>query len=132
MPPHLVHLLLVAGGGAIGAGGRHLVNQAALKILGPGFPWGTLIVNVVGSLVMGLLIGGLVKWSPGIGGQSFRLFVATGVLGGFTTFSAFSLDVAVMWQRGAVVTAFGYVAVSVLLSILAVFFGLWVMRGLEP
>jgi len=132
MPPHLIHLLLVAGGGAIGAGGRHLVNQAALRIIGPGFPWGTLIVNVVGSLAMGLLIGGLVKWLPVSGGQGFRLFVATGVLGGFTTFSAFSLDIAVMWQRGALVTAFGYVAASVLLSILAVFFGLWLMRGLEP
>jgi CrcB protein len=58
--------------------------------------------------------------------------MATGVLGGFTTFSAFSLDIALMWERGAVVTAFGYAALSVMLSILAVFFGLWVMRGLEP
>ncbi|WP_436642004.1 fluoride efflux transporter CrcB [Microbaculum sp. FT89] len=132
MPVHLAHLLIVAGGGAIGAGGRHLVNQMALKLLGPSFPWGTLIVNIVGSFAMGLLIGGLVKWMPVGGGQGIRLFLATGILGGFTTFSAFSLDVAVLWQRGATMTAFGYVAGSVLLSILAVFLGLWVMRGLEP
>ncbi len=131
MPPHILHLLIVAAGGAIGAGGRHLVGQATLKIIGPGLPWGTLIVNIVGSLAMGLLIGGLVKWSPGSAGQSLRLFLATGVLGGFTTFSAFSLDFALMWERGAAVTAFGYAALSVVLSILAVFVGLWVMRGFE-
>jgi CrcB protein len=64
--------------------------------------------------------------------QNTRLFLATGLLGGFTTFSAFSLDVAVLWQRGAILTAVGYVAVSVIASIVAVFVGLWMMRGLEP
>jgi len=132
MSASFLHLLIVAGGGAIGAGGRHLVNQMMLRLLGPSFPWGTLFVNIVGSLAMGLLIGGVVRWMPVGSAQNARLFLATGVLGGFTTFSAFSLDVAVLWQRGAVATAAGYVAVSVFASILALFFGLWVMRGLEP
>lgn len=132
MSASLMHLLIVAGGGAIGAGGRHLVNQATLRLLGPGFPWGTLTVNVVGSLAMGLFIGGLVRWIPVGGSQNVRLFLATGLLGGFTTFSAFSLDAANLWQRGAMLTALGYVVVSVGVSILALFFGLWVMRGLEP
>ena len=131
MPLQLTHLLIVAGGGAIGAGGRHLVNLVALRILGPGFPWGTFIVNVVGSLVMGLFIGALVKWGAAGSSQNLRLFLATGLLGGFTTFSAFSLDVAVLWERGATLTALGYVAASVLLSILAVFVGLWIMRGIQ-
>ncbi len=132
MPVHLTHLLIVAAGGAIGAGGRHLVNQIAMRLLGPSFPWGTFFVNILGSFAMGLLIGGLVKWMPAAGGQGPRLFLATGLLGGFTTFSAFSLDVAVLWERGATMTALAYVAASVILSILAVFFGLWIMRGLEP
>lgn len=130
MPFNLMHLLLVAAGGAIGAGGRHLVNVMALRLFGPSYPWGTLIVNVTGSFAMGLLIGGLVRWAPAEGGQAARLFLATGVLGGFTTFSAFSLDVAVLWDRGAVFAAAGYVAGSVAISILALFFGLWLMRGL--
>lgn len=132
MSASLPHLLIVAAGGAFGAGGRHLVNQAAVKLLGSAFPWGTLIVNVVGSLAMGLLIGGLVRWMPAGMGQGGRLFLATGVLGGFTTFSAFSLDIAVLWQRGALAVAAGYVVVSVVVSILAVFVGLWIMRGIEP
>jgi CrcB protein len=131
MSTSLLHLLTVAAGGAIGAGARHLVNQGTLRMLGPGFPWGTLVVNVVGSLVMGLFIGALVRWSPPAGGSGMRLFLATGVLGGFTTFSAFSLDVAVLWERGAMLTAAGYVAVSVVVSILAVFAGLWLMRGMH-
>lgn len=132
MSTSILHLVIVAGGGAVGAGSRHLVNQMTLRLLGPSFPWGTLFVNVIGSLAMGLLIGGMVRWVPVGGTQNARLFLATGLLGGFTTFSAFSLDVAVLWQRGAVAMAAGYVAVSVVASVLAVFFGLWVMRGLEP
>jgi len=132
MSPHMLHLLIVAAGGAVGAGGRHLVNLAALRIFGPGFPWATLVVNVVGSLAMGLFIGGLVKWGEAASAQSLRLFVATGVLGGFTTFSAFSLDFAALWERGSVMAAFGYVLSSVAISLLAVFAGLWIMRGFEP
>lgn len=121
------HLLLVMLGGGIGAGGRHLVSLATLKIFGPGFPVGTLTVNIVGSLIMGLFIGWLVRHG-GAGLQPLRYFVATGILGGFTTFSAFSLDVALLWERGESVLAIVYVAASVLLSLFAVFVGLWFMR----
>ncbi len=122
------HLWLVALGGAIGASLRHLAGMAALRYLGPGFPWGTLGVNIVGSLAMGALIAGLVR-ATGVG-QELRLFLATGVLGGFTTFSAFSLDVVTLYQRGALAAAVAYGASSVFLSIAALFMGLWVGRGL--
>ena len=77
---------------------RHAVNQASAAYFGVNFPWGTLFVNVVGSLAMGLLAG----WFAfrGEGGQLLRLFLATGILGGFTTFSAFSIDAALLWERG--------------------------------
>lgn len=120
------HLLLVALGGAIGASFRHLAGLGALRLLGPAFPYGTLFVNVVGSFIMGLFIAWLVKRG---GSQELRLFFATGVLGGFTTFSAFSLDVANMIERGAMMPAFGYIAASVVISILALFLGLWFGRA---
>lgn len=122
------HLLLVALGGGIGAGLRHLSATAALRIMGPNFPWGTFFVNVVGSLAMGLFIGWLVKRTGG-SSQEIRLFFATGVLGGFTTFSAFSLDAANLFERGASLMALSYVLGSVLLSISAVFVGLMVARS---
>jgi CrcB protein len=123
------HFLLVALGGGIGAGLRHLVGLWTLRAFGPGFPYGTITVNIVGSLIMGLFIGWLVRHGVG-GSPSLRYFVATGVLGGFTTFSAFSLDVALMWERGATQAAIAYVLLSVVLSIAAVFAGLFVMRQL--
>ena len=123
----MYHLLLVAIGGAIGASLRHLTNLAALRLVGPGFPWGTLTVNVVGSLVMGVFIELLARRFGG--SNELRLFVATGVLGGFTTFSAFSLDVAVLYERGALGQAFGYAAASVIVSIAALFAGLWLARS---
>lgn len=122
------HLILVALGGAIGAGGRHLVGVAALRAFGSGFPAGTLTVNILGSLVMGLFVGWMALRS-GSGGQDLRLFVATGVLGGFTTFSAFSLDVATLWERGSSSAAILYVLLSVLLSIAALFAGLAIARA---
>lgn len=128
----MIHLLLVALGGALGASLRHLSGLAMLRLAGPGYPWGTLFVNIAGSLAMGLLIGWLVKRSGAgaVSSENLRLLLATGVLGGFTTFSAFSLDVANMWQRGDVAAAFSYVFASVLLSILAVFLGLWLVRSI--
>lgn len=128
----MIHLLLVALGGALGASLRHLSGLAMLRLAGPGYPWGTLFVNIAGSLAMGLLIGWLVKRSGAgaVSSENLRLLLATGVLGGFTTFSAFSLDVANMWQRGDVSAAFSYVFASVLLSILAVFLGLWLVRSI--
>ncbi|WP_395174185.1 fluoride efflux transporter CrcB [Roseibium alexandrii] len=123
----MYHLLLVMIGGGIGAGGRHLVSMATLRLFGPGFPIGTLAVNVIGSLAMGLFIGWLVKHEAAHL-QPLRYFLATGLLGGFTTFSAFSLDTSVLWERGDTMLALIYVAGSVVLSILAVFAGLAVMR----
>lgn len=121
------HLLLVAAGGAIGAALRHLVNLGSLRLFGPGFPYGTLTVNIVGSLIMGIFVELLVLKLQGSG--NLRLFIATGLLGGFTTFSAFSLDVAVMAERGAIAMAGAYVAASVVLSISALFAGLWLVRA---
>jgi len=121
----MLHLVLIFLGGGFGAASRHLVNGAALRAIGPGFPAGTLTVNVVGSLLMGLFIGWIVK--SGASNET-RLFVATGFLGGFTTFSAFSLDVANLWERGATGPALGYVAASVILSVGAVFAGLAIAR----
>jgi len=122
----MTNVLLVALGGAIGASFRHLAGTATLRMFGPAFPWGTLFVNVFGSLLMGLFIAWLMKRG---GSNELRLFFATGVLGGFTTFSAFSLDVANMLERGAMAPAFGYIAASVIISILALFIGLWFGRA---
>ncbi|MEM9278456.1 MAG: fluoride efflux transporter CrcB [Pseudomonadota bacterium] len=124
----MTNLLLVALGGAIGASLRHLSGIAALRLMGPGFPWGTLFVNVAGSLIMGLFIAWLVK-RTGVS-NDVRLFVATGILGGFTTFSAFSLDVANLFERGEMASVAGYVLASVLLSVAAVFAGLWFGRAM--
>ena len=123
MPP----LLLVMLGGALGAGARHLFGRAALALFGPPFPWGTLGVNLLGCLLMGLLAGGLAR----VGGdESARLLLGVGVLGGFTTFSAFSLDTVLLIERGAVGLAILYVAASVLGSVGALFVGLRLTRGL--
>ena len=115
-------LLLACAGGAIGAGLRHLVNIGAVRLLGLGFPWGTVIVNVVGSFLMGLLIEALaLRYSGSI---EVRTFLATGLLGGLTTFSAFSLDFAILLERGAHGPAALYLFGSVSLAILALFAGL--------
>lgn len=120
------HLVIVAAGGAVGASLRHLTGMAALRWLGPGLPWGTLIVNVLGCFLMGVFVELLARRFDG--SAELRLFVATGLLGGYTTFSAFSLDFATLYERGALMQAFGYVATSVVLSIAALFVGLWVAR----
>ena len=118
--------LVVFLGGGLGAALRHGVNIASARWLGTSFPYGTLTVNVTGSLLMGLLAGYLAF--KGNAAQPWRLFIATGILGGYTTFSAFSLDVAVLYERGAIGLALGYVLASVILSILALFAGLWLVR----
>ena len=120
------NLLLVAVGGAIGASARHLVGVASLRMFGSGFPYGTLIVNIVGCFAMGIFIELLALRLQG--SESLRLFVATGFLGGFTTFSAFSLDFTLLWERGETALALGYVAVSVLVSLGALAAGLWLVR----
>lgn len=122
-----LHLGVVAFGGAIGSSLRHLVNLAGLRLLGPNFPWGTVFVNITGSLAMGLIAGLLAARG---GTQEWRLFLTTGVLGGFTTFSAFSLDAVTLWERGAALQAAGYVFGSVTVSIFALLAGLWLARSL--
>ncbi|MFN7101895.1 MAG: fluoride efflux transporter CrcB [Pseudorhizobium sp.] len=114
-------------GAGLGGAFRHGVNVLALRLFGSGYPSGTLTVNIVGSLVMGLLIGWFAhKADPG---QSWRLFLTTGILGGFTTFSTFSLDVAVLYERGEVVAAAIYAALSVVLAISGLFAGLYIIRN---
>ncbi|URW74785.1 fluoride efflux transporter CrcB [Sphingomonas donggukensis] len=120
------NLLFVMAGGAIGAGARHLFGRATLSTLGPAYPWGTLGVNLIGGLLMGLLVGTLARTGAN---ESARLFLGVGVLGGFTTFSAFSLDAANMLERGALVPAGLYVAASVIGSIVALFAGLALARS---
>jgi len=124
----MYHVSLVALGGAIGAACRHLANAGALRLFGPGFPVGTLAVNIVGGLLMGLLAGSLALRYAG-GGQGLRLFLGTGILGGFTTFSAFSLDAVALWQRGDPALASAYVIASVALSIAALLAGLSLARA---
>jgi len=118
-------LLQVALGGAIGASGRYLTGVAAIRLMGPGFPWGTLAVNVVGSFLMGALIVVLAHTS----GTRFGPFLMTGVLGGFTTFSAFSLDAVTLYERGQIGLAGAYVAASVILSLAALALGLLAARA---
>lgn len=114
-----MHVVYVALGGALGAACRHLIGLGVLRWLGPGFPYATLLVNILGSFLMGLLIVALsLKFN---GHQEARLFLATGVLGGLTTFSTFSLDVAVLIERGAMVEAGFYIGASVLVSVAALF-----------
>lgn len=126
-----MNTLLVFLGAGIGGVMRHGVNLAALRALGPAFPWATLAVNVAGSFLMGLLAGWLALKAPGDAGHPLRLFLATGVLGGFTTFSAFSLDAVILWQRSETGLAIAYMGGSVILSIAGLLAGLALMRTLS-
>ena len=118
-------LPFVALGGALGASARYLANLAALRLLGASYPGGTLAVNVVGSVLMGVFVTILAQK----GGMRFAPFLLTGVLGGFTTFSAFSLDALTLWEKGQLAVAGAYVAGSVVLSIGAIILGVVVVRG---
>jgi len=120
--------LLVFFGGGLGASLRHLVNLTCARCIGIGFPWGTLIINITGSTVMGLIAGYLAF--KGEASQPWRLFIMTGILGGYTTFSAFSLDAALLYERGELGLAAAYVLGSVVLSIAGLFAGLALMRHL--
>jgi CrcB protein len=121
-------ILAIAAGGAIGAVARHYVAHQAAVWLGHGFPVGTLAVNVIGSFVMGVLIETMaLTWSTS---AELRAFLTVGVLGAFTTFSTFSLDVAALIERGETLNAGLYIAASVILSIGALFGGLILMRAI--
>ncbi len=118
--------LMVFLGAGIGGALRHGVNLGSARLFGTGFPVGTMLVNVVGSFLMGLLAG-YFTYRTGVP-QSTRLFLTTGILGGFTTFSAFSLDAALLVERNFYWSAAAYVAGSVLLSLVALFAGLSLFR----
>ena len=123
MPP----VFLVMLGGAAGSGARYLTGRAMSSLFGAGYPFGTLAVNLVGGLLMGVLAGMLAKAGDG---ESWRLLLGVGVLGGFTTFSAFALDTIVLIERGQATIALGYILLSVIGSILAVFAGLTLTRAI--
>jgi len=117
-------LLSVALGGAIGASMRYLTNVGMMRLVGPGFPYGTMIANVLGSFLMGVLVVVLARK----GGMAYAPFLMTGVLGGFTTFSAFSLDTITLFERGEAGLAGLYVGVSVFLSLAAIAVGVLATR----
>jgi CrcB protein len=120
----MTRFLIVAAGGALGAVARYGLGR---WLPTTGWPWPTLTANVVGGLLMGLLTGWL-AFRGGAQGETLRLFAAVGVLGGFTTFSAFSLETALMIERREFAMASGYVAVSVAASVIALFLGLMLAR----
>ena len=121
-------ILYVALGGALGASGRYLLGQGATRIFGAGFPIGTLSANIIGSALMGLLFGYLSTRSGG-SSESLRLFIGVGLLGGFTTFSAFSLESIMMLERKAYGSFVSYIGLSIGLSLLALVVGLWLSRA---
>ncbi len=121
-------VIAIALGGAFGAVARHFVELWSGMVLGDGFPWGTLTVNVVGCFAMGVLVELMaLAWSPSV---EMRAFLTVGILGALTTFSTFSLDIAVLHGRGETLLAASYVLVSVVASIVAIFVGLAVMRAI--
>ena len=121
-------ILAIGAGGAIGAVLRHLSGKAALALLGLSFPYGTMFVNVVGSLLMGVLIGLFSAQSEGVS-NTMRVFLTVGVLGGFTTFSTFSLDAVTLYERGEFLSAALYVILSLVLSLGALALGLYITRS---
>ena len=129
-PSFLTASLLVAAGGALGAWLRFSVGRLWVQAIGPvrasAFPWATLTVNVAGSLMMGLLVGWLARSGSS---ETMRLLIAVGVLGGFTTFSAFSLEVVALIERGSLGLAFLYLALSLGAGLLSLWLGLYLMRA---
>ncbi|HEY4139960.1 MAG TPA: fluoride efflux transporter CrcB [Pseudolabrys sp.] len=119
--------LIVFLGGGIGAALRHGVNLASVRTFGTAFPYGTLLINITGSIIMGLAAAYFAF--KGDASQNWRLFMTTGILGGYTTFSAFSLDTALLYERGEIGLAAIYVIASVAVSIVGLFAGLAIVRS---
>jgi CrcB protein len=124
----VMNYLLVFLGGGIGSSLRHAINVVSARYLGTAFPYHTFLINITGSTIMGLIAGYLAF--KGGASQSWRLFLMTGVLGGYTTFSAFSLDAALLYERGEIWLALLYVLGSVVLAIAGLFAGLALIRHL--
>jgi CrcB protein len=122
------NLVLVLFGGAVGAGLRYEFGRVALRQFGPGFPWGTLGVNLLGGLAMGLLVGAMA--AEGITSRPAWFLLGVGLLGGFTTFSAYSLDLFMMLQRGQTGIALAYACGSALGALALLAFGYWTARAL--
>jgi len=120
--------LIVFLGGGLGAALRHGINLGIARLLGTGFPYATLLINITGSIIMGLAAAYFAF--KGDASQHWRLFLTTGILGGYTTFSTFSLDVATLYERGEVTLAALYVLLSVAISIAGLFAGFAVVRSL--
>jgi CrcB protein len=121
-----VGFVIVFFGAGLGGAARHAVNLAAARLLGTAFPFGTLAVNIIGSMLMGLIAG----WFAfkGDASQHWRLFLTTGILGGFTTFSAFSLDIALLWERHDLLALLTYVSTTFIVSVASLMAGLLLMR----
>lgn len=126
----MLYLIVFLGAG-VGGALRHGMNVWAVRMFGFGFPFGTLIVNVLGSFVMGLLVG-FFAYRAGLVPQHMRLFLTTGILGGFTTFSTFSLDAALLFERHSYSMAMTYIVGSVFASLVALFLGLALFNGVKP
>jgi len=120
--------LAVGAGGAIGAMARHGVSRLALKAFGPNFPWGTFMVNVIGSFLMGMLIVWLTTREPV--SHNLRAFLSVGILGAFTTFSTFSLDTVILFREKAYIAAGGYLVGSVMLSVMGLLLGLTLAKAI--
>lgn len=124
----MTNIALVAIGGAIGSILRYLAAIGAARLAGPDWPYGTVFVNVTGSFLMGVVVELIARrFNASV---EIRLFVATGILGGYTTFSSFSLDASSLFERGGLTDALAYVLASVVLGILALFAGLAFARHL--
>jgi len=120
--------LIVMLGGALGALGRYQFGRMATHVMGTGWPWGTIGVNIIGGFLMGTLVGWLAR-NGSAGGEHIRLLIGVGMLGGFTTFSSFSLEVMLMIERGQWGSAAAYALLSILLSVGGLFAGLILMRS---
>ncbi len=118
--------LVVFVGAGIGGAARHGMNIWVARLMGTHFPWHTLVINILGSLAMGLVAGFFMERTDATG--HLRLFLATGVLGGFTTFSAFSLDAILLWERHEYLMASLYVGGSAAGALIGLILGLWSMR----
>ena len=120
--------LLVMAGGALGALGRFMLGRALFALTGPGWPWGTFAANVAGGFLMGLLVGWLARHG-GADQANWRLFLGVGLLGGFTTFSSYTLEIALMVERGAWMAGLAYALLSAAVALVALFAGLGLTRA---